>query len=71
MLTLIGILLSQDLQDRGRHILDTLQGMSLEQQLDHALPLASLFGLDSRYGDAGYFGAGHVHASRANVVVGA
>jgi hypothetical protein len=36
MLTPIGTLLPQDLQDRGRHILDTLQGLSLEQQLDLA-----------------------------------
>ena len=28
--------LSQDLQDRGRHILDTLQGLPGEQQLDLA-----------------------------------
>ena len=36
MLTPFGTLLSQDLQDRGRHILDTLQGLPLEQQLDLA-----------------------------------
>ena len=36
MLTPIGTLLPHDLQDRGRHILDTLQGLSLEQQLDLA-----------------------------------
>jgi hypothetical protein len=35
-LTPFGILLSQDLQDRGRHLLDTLQGLPLEQQLDLA-----------------------------------
>jgi hypothetical protein len=34
--TSIGILLAQDLQDRGRHILDTLQGLPLEQHLDLA-----------------------------------
>ena len=36
MLTPFGTLLSQDLWDRGRHILDTLQGLPLEQQLDPA-----------------------------------
>jgi hypothetical protein len=36
MLSPFGTLLSQDLQDRGRHILDTLQGLPLEQQLDLA-----------------------------------
>jgi hypothetical protein len=36
MLTPIGTPLSQDRQDRGRHILDTLQGLPLEQQLDLA-----------------------------------
>ena len=36
MLTLLGTLLSQDLQNRGRHILDTLQGLPLKQQLDLA-----------------------------------
>jgi hypothetical protein len=34
MLTPFGILLTHDLQDRGRHILDTLQGLPLEQQFD-------------------------------------
>jgi hypothetical protein len=34
MLSPLGTLLSHDLQDRGRHILDTLQGLPLEQQLD-------------------------------------
>jgi hypothetical protein len=36
MLTPFGTLLSQDLGDRGRHLLDTLQGLPLEQQLDLA-----------------------------------
>ena len=36
MLTPFGTLLPQDLQDRGRHILDTLQGLPREQQLDLA-----------------------------------
>jgi hypothetical protein len=36
MLTPFGILLPQDLQDRGRHILDTLQALPLEQELDLA-----------------------------------
>jgi hypothetical protein len=36
MPSLFGILLSHDLQDRGRRILDTLQGLPLEQQLDLA-----------------------------------
>jgi hypothetical protein len=36
MLTPFGTLLSQELGDRGRHILDTLQGLPLEQQLDLA-----------------------------------
>ena len=36
MLTPFGTLLSHDLQDRGRHLLDTLQGLPLEQQLDLA-----------------------------------
>ena len=36
MLTPLGTFLSQDLQNRGRHILDTLQGLPLEQQLDLA-----------------------------------
>jgi hypothetical protein len=36
MLTPIGTLLPQNLQDRGRHILDTLQGLPLEPQLDLA-----------------------------------
>jgi hypothetical protein len=36
MLSPFGILLSHDLQGRGRHILDTLQGLPLEQQLDLA-----------------------------------
>ena len=36
MLSPFGILLSQDLGDRGRHILDTLQGLPIEQQLDLA-----------------------------------
>jgi hypothetical protein len=36
MLTPLGTLLPQDLQDRGRHILDTLQGLPGEQQLDLA-----------------------------------
>jgi len=31
MLTPFGILLTHDLQDRGRHILDTLQGLPREQ----------------------------------------
>ena len=34
MLSPFGTLLSQDLGDRGRHILDTLQGLPLEQQVD-------------------------------------
>ena len=34
MLTPLGTPLPHDLQDRGRHILDTLQGLPLEQQLD-------------------------------------
>ena len=36
MLTPIGAPLPHDLQDRGRRILDTLQGLPLEQQLDLA-----------------------------------
>jgi hypothetical protein len=36
MLTPFGTLLSQDPQNRGRHIPDTLQGFPLEQQLDLA-----------------------------------
>jgi hypothetical protein len=36
MLTPFGTPLPQDLQDRGRHILDTLQGLPREQQLDLA-----------------------------------
>jgi hypothetical protein len=36
MLTPLGTPLPQDLQDRGRHILDTLQGLPREQQLDVA-----------------------------------
>ena len=36
MLTRIGEPLPQDRQDRGRHILDTLQGLPLEEQLDLA-----------------------------------
>jgi hypothetical protein len=36
MLSPFGTLLSQDLGNRGRHILDTLQGLPLEQQLDLA-----------------------------------
>jgi hypothetical protein len=34
MLTPLGTLLPHDLQDRGRRILDTLQGLPLEEQLD-------------------------------------
>jgi hypothetical protein len=34
MLSPLGTLLSQDLQDRGRHILDTLRGLPGEQQLE-------------------------------------
>jgi len=34
MLPPLGTPLSQVLQDRGRHILDTLQGLPLEQQFD-------------------------------------
>jgi hypothetical protein len=34
MLSPFGTLLSQDLGNRGRHILDTLQGLPLEQQCD-------------------------------------
>ena len=41
MLSPFGILLSHDLQDRGRHILDTLQGLPLEPQLDLACRTAS------------------------------
>jgi hypothetical protein len=40
-LTPIGILLSQALQDRGRHILDTVEGLPLEPQLDLACRTAS------------------------------
>jgi hypothetical protein len=36
MLTPLGPPLPQDLQDRGWHILDTLQGLPLEPQLDLA-----------------------------------
>jgi hypothetical protein len=36
MLSPFGTLLPQDLGDRGRQILDTLQGLPLEQQLDLA-----------------------------------
>ena len=36
MLTPIGKPLPQVLQDRGRHILDTLQGLPLEQRMDLA-----------------------------------
>jgi hypothetical protein len=36
MLSPVGTLLSYDLQDRGRHILDTLRGLPGEQQLDLA-----------------------------------
>jgi len=36
MLSPFGILLSQDLGDRGRHILDSLQRLPLDQQLDLA-----------------------------------
>lgn len=34
MLPPLGAPLPQDLQDRGRHLLDTLQGLPLDQQLD-------------------------------------
>lgn len=40
-LTPIGTPLSRALQDRGRHILDTLQGLPLESQLDLACRTAS------------------------------
>jgi hypothetical protein len=36
MLSPLGTLLSHDLRDRGRHILDNLQGLPLGQQLDLA-----------------------------------
>jgi hypothetical protein len=36
MLSPFGTLLSHDLQNRNRHILDTLQGLPLEQQVDLA-----------------------------------
>jgi hypothetical protein len=44
MLTPIGAPLPQDLQDRGHHILETLQGLGVEQQLNLACrtPLAML-----------------------------
>ena len=36
MLTPIGTSIPQDLQDRGYHILETLQGLGVEQQLNLA-----------------------------------